>query len=302
MKSPRRVAAFAAACCLAPLTIAALATGTAQAHGTLSNPLSRTGTCRAENPENPTSAACKAAVAIGGTQPVYDWNEVNLADVAGRHHQLIPDGKLCSAGRDKYKGFDQARADWPATAVSPGSTFNFLFRATSPHRGTFQFFVTRDGYDPTVPLRWSDLEATPFLTQTDPPLDNGSFVMNGRMPQGKTGRHLVYVIYQRSDSPEAFYSCSDVVFGAAAAPAAAERVTAATAPLAHETGAPYIEPAGRAHENIHEAPVAAAVPDRGPAGVPRAATVGAAGAGALIIVGGGAVVLTNRRREARARR
>ncbi|MFE2870997.1 MULTISPECIES: lytic polysaccharide monooxygenase [unclassified Embleya] len=300
MKSRRKVAAFAAACCLTPLTITALATGTAQAHGTLSNPLSRTGTCRAENPENPTSAACKAAVAIGGTQPVYDWNEVNLADVAGRHRQVIPDGKLCSAGRDKYKGFDQARADWPATSVSAGSTFNFLFRATSPHRGTFEFYVTRDGYDPTVPLKWSDLEPTPFLTQTDPPLDNGSFVMNGRMPAGKTGRHLIYVVYQRTDSPEAFYSCSDVVFGAAAAPAAA-RVNPATAPLAHETGAPYIEPAGRNPATINEAPVAAAVSDTGPAGVPRAATVGAAGAGALVVLGG-AVVLTSRRREARARR
>ncbi|MGC0422627.1 lytic polysaccharide monooxygenase auxiliary activity family 9 protein [Embleya sp. AB8] len=301
MKSRHRVAALAATCCLAPLTIAALATGTAQAHGTLSNPLSRTGTCRAENPENPTSAACKAAVAAGGTQAVYDWNEVNLADVAGRHRQVIPDGKLCSAGRDKYKGFDLPRADWPATTVSAGATFNFLFRATAPHRGTFSFYVTRDGYDPTQPLKWSDLEATPFLTQTDPPLDGGSFVLNGRMPTGKTGRHLIYVIHQRSDSPEAFYSCSDVDFTAAPAPAAA-RVNPATAPLAHETGAPYIEPAGHNHESINEAPVAAAMPDHGPAGVPRAAAVGAAGAGALIIVGGGAVVLTNRRREARARR
>lgn len=29
----------------------------------------------------------------------------------------------------------------------------------------------------------------------------------------KSGRHLVYSIWQRSDSPEAFYTCSDVVFG-----------------------------------------------------------------------------------------
>ncbi|MYW03840.1 lytic polysaccharide monooxygenase, partial [Streptomyces sp. SID3343] len=267
MKSRRKVAALAASFCLAPLTIAALSTGSAQAHGTLSNPLSRTGTCRAENPENPSSAACKAAVALGGTQPVYDWNEVNLADVNGRHKEFIPDGKLCSAGRDKYKGFDLPRADWPATNVSPGATFNYLFRATSPHRGTFQFYVTKDGYDPTTPLKWSDLEATPFLTQTDPPLDNGSFTFAGRMPANKTGRHLIYVVYQRSDSPEAFYSCSDVVFGSAAV-AAPAAVSAASAPLANVTGAPYIEKAPAA---INAAPVAAT--DEGPAGVPRAAGV-----------------------------
>jgi chitin-binding protein len=33
-----------------------------------------------------------------------------------------------------------------------------------------------------------------------------------RLPAGKTGRHLIYVIWQRSDSPEAFYSCSDVTY------------------------------------------------------------------------------------------
>lgn len=39
------------------------------------------------------------------------------------------------------------------------------------------------------------------------------YVFTGTVPQ-RTGRHLIYAILQRSDSPEAFYSCSDVVFGA----------------------------------------------------------------------------------------
>ena len=39
----------------------------------------------------------------------------NIGTAAGRHKQLIPDGKLCSAGRDKYRGLDLARGDWPAS-------------------------------------------------------------------------------------------------------------------------------------------------------------------------------------------
>ena len=37
--------------------------------------------------------------------------------------------------------------------------------------------------------------------------------MNCPLPPNKIGRHVIYAIWQRDDSPEAFYSCSDVVLG-----------------------------------------------------------------------------------------
>src|SRR5438874_147093 len=83
-------------------------------------------------------------------------------------------------------------------------------RATAPHRGSFALYITKAGYDPAKPLKWADLEATPFLTVTDPTLAGGSYVFSGKVPQ-RSGRHLIYSIWQRSDSPEAFYTCSDVV-------------------------------------------------------------------------------------------
>ncbi|MFF5209237.1 lytic polysaccharide monooxygenase [Streptosporangium sp. NPDC000396] len=205
--------AMATAVIAAPsVLLLTLIPGSAHAHGTMNNPPSRGLVCYTENPENPRSAACKQAVAMGGTQPLYDWNEVNIASAAGRHRELIPDGKLCSAGRDKYRGLDQARVDWPATSLPSGGKFTFTYRGTAPHRGMFELYVTKDGYDPSKPLKWSDLEAKPFLTQADPSMSNGSYVMNATLP-AKKGRHLIYSIWQRSDSPEAFYSCSDVVFG-----------------------------------------------------------------------------------------
>mgnify|MGYP001204056064 FL=1 len=204
------LAAVVAASTALPLVPLALAEP-AFAHGTMQNPPSRALVCRNENPENPKSEACKEAVRLGGTQPLYDWNEVNIPDAAGRHREIIPDGKLCSAGRDKYRGLDQARADWPATPLTAGAQFTFTYRATAPHRGSFELYVTKDGYDPTKPLRWSDLESTPFVTVTDPPLVDGAYTISARLPN-KSGRHLIYAIWQRSDSPEAFYSCSDVIF------------------------------------------------------------------------------------------
>ncbi|GHJ20155.1 chitin-binding protein [Streptomyces albus] len=207
----RRTAAGIVALGIVPLALAVAPAGPAAAHGSMADPVSRVSTCFAEGPESPRSAACKAAVAASGKQAFYDWNEVNIPDAAGKHRQIIPDGKLCSAGRDKYKGLDLARTDWPATAMKAGK-HTFRYKATAPHKGTFELYLTKDGYDPSKPLKWSDLEAKPFAKATDPQLRDGSYVIDATVPQ-RSGRHLVYSIWQRSDSPEAFYTCSDVTFG-----------------------------------------------------------------------------------------
>ncbi|MFJ6409085.1 lytic polysaccharide monooxygenase [Streptomyces hydrogenans] len=197
---------------VAALALSGLAASPAVAHGSMTDPVSRVAACYAEGPEAPSSAACKAAVAASGTQAFYDWNAVNIANAAGQHRQLIPDGKLCSAGNDKYRGLDLARADWPASRLTAGK-HTFRYKGTAPHKGSFALYVTKDGYDPSKPLRWADLEAEPFATVTDPGMQGGDYVFEGTVPE-KSGRHLIYSIWQRSDSPEAFYTCSDVVFGA----------------------------------------------------------------------------------------
>ncbi|MFE4061946.1 lytic polysaccharide monooxygenase [Streptomyces sp. NPDC059096] len=226
----RRTATGIAVLGLAPLALAGLTAAPAAAHGSMTDPVSRVAACFAEGPESPRSEACKAAVAASGTQAFYDWNEVNIADAAGKHRQIIPDGALCGAGRDKYKGLDLARADWPSSPMNAGNR-TFRYKATAPHKGSFELYLTKEGYDPTQPLKWSDLEDKPFLTVTDPKLVDGAYVFDGVVPN-RSGRHLLYSIWQRSDSPEAFYTCSDVVFGqdgggaAGAAPTAAPTASA----------------------------------------------------------------------------
>ncbi|MFI0927506.1 lytic polysaccharide monooxygenase [Streptomyces sp. NPDC021012] len=230
MSSRRTVAVTTAALVLSGLAVAP----GAFAHGSMTDPVSRVAACYAEGPEAPRSAACKAAVGASGAQAFYDWNAVNIANAAGQHRRLIPDGKLCSAGNDKYRGLDLARADWPASRMSSGA-HTFRYKGTAPHKGSFALYVTKDGYDPSKPLKWSDLEEKPFVTVTDPGMQNGDYVFRGTVPK-KSGRHLIYSIWQRSDSPEAFYTCSDVVFGqeapATTAPATTPPATTAPAPTA----------------------------------------------------------------------
>ncbi|MEV6049854.1 lytic polysaccharide monooxygenase [Streptomyces sp. NPDC052107] len=210
----RRTAAAVAVLGLPPLALTALAAAPASAHGSMGDPVSRVSQCYAEGPESPKSAACKAAVAAGGTQALYDWNGIRIGDAAGQHQKLIPDGKLCSANNEEFKGLDLARADWPATSVHSGS-YTFKYRVTAPHKGTFKVYLTKPGYDPAKPPAWSGLDLEhPVATVTDPVAAGGFYTFSGTLPE-RSGRQLLYAIWQRSDSPEAFYSCSDVDFGGA---------------------------------------------------------------------------------------
>lgn len=234
MPARRKAAAVAVvtAVGLLPPALTVLSAAPAAAHGSMGDPVSRVAQCYAEGPESPESAACKAAVAAGGTQALYDWNGIRIGDANGRHQELIPDGSLCSADNEEFKGLDLARADWPATSVDSGS-YTFRYRVTAPHKGTFKVYLTKAGYDPAEPLAWSDLDLEhPVATATDPLATGGFYTFSGSLPE-RSGRQLLYAIWQRSDSPEAFYSCSDVTFagtGTSTGTAPSASVPSASAP------------------------------------------------------------------------
>jgi len=197
---------------------ALLAPGAALAHGAPEFPISRQYNCF----KNPSLPACQAAIAYGGEQAIYDWNGVNQANANGNHKAVVPDLKICAGGQEKFKGFDLARADWPATAYSPGADgkYEYRYNATAPHRSlNWTFFLTRDGWNPTTsPLRWSDLEQVQQLGP-DQIVTNGKtiYTMKLTLPK-RTGKHVLFSAWQRSDSTEAFYACSDVDFGGGTTP------------------------------------------------------------------------------------
>jgi predicted carbohydrate-binding protein with CBM5 and CBM33 domain len=221
MKVIRRLAALTAVATVAAgVAVAVLPPAGAGAHGVAMMPGARTFLCyqdgiRSTGEIIPFNPACADAVAQGGTQPLYDWFGVLRSDAGGRTIGFVPDGQICGGGTTKYAAYNAARTDWPVTHLTSGATVQFRYSNWAAHPGTFQLYVTRDGWNPLNGLNWSDLVA--FASVTDPPQSGvpGTFnyyFWTGQLPVNKTGRHIIYMQWVRSDSQENFFSCSDVVF------------------------------------------------------------------------------------------
>ena len=290
-----RKLAVSAAAGVVPLLLTALVAGAAQAHGAMDDPVSRVAACGPEGGQNAQSSACKAAVAANGSRPFDDWDNLRVANVAGRDRERIPDGKLCSAGLAGFRGLDLARPDWPATKLSAGSTFTFRYKETIAHKGTFRLYLTRDGYDPSHPLTWSDLEQKPFLSVTDPTLTNNAYVFGGRLPAGRSGHHVIYTIWQNSSTPDTYYSCSGVLFGGTGPGQAAAPPAPTSAPPANATGDPTPTPPATSSEPA-PAVAGSARPVAQNSGVGMTVPIAAGGAALLVLVA--VVVILRRRRRA----
>ena len=199
----------------------------ASAHGAMLIPGSRTFLCYEDGitatgqivPHNP---ACAAAIANSGPTPLYNWFAVGnrSGTTSGETVGFIPDGKLCSGNSNYYdfSGFDLANPNWPKTHLTAGAAMEVRFNKWAAHPGTISLYITKDGWDPTKPLTWSEINPTPFSTVTQPPSvgDPGSinsyYYWNATLPAGKTGYHVIYSVFARTDSTETFYGCSDVIF------------------------------------------------------------------------------------------
>jgi chitin-binding protein len=224
---------------LAALTGVAIAVGLfpavpAFAHGAPTSPISRSAACAAGGGLDTGAAACKAALKANGG-PFGTFDNVRVPNVNGNDRKFVPDGQLCGGGLAAFKGLSIARDDFPATSVTGGKTLAIKYRATAAHQGSFRVYVTNQGYDPLKKLTWDDLGAKPLTDVANPPLKDGSFVFSAKLPQ-RTGRQMLYIVWQTSNTPDSYYSCSDLVFKAAA-PAVVKSSPAATRKAAPKSSA-----------------------------------------------------------------
>ncbi|QHT57739.1 cellulose-binding protein [Cellulomonas sp. H30R-01] len=220
----RRALVGAAIAGLAAATLVALPASRAEAHGGLTYPQTRTYACYLDGLAGgqaagqagnmlPTNPICQQALAAS-SYPFYNWYGNLLGTIAGQH-QTIADGTLC-APDPKFAAFNTPSTQWPTTKLQSGGRITFQYAATVPHPGWWTQWITKDGWDPSQPIGWDDLEPAPFDRVLNPPTRSGGptgpeYYWTAQLPQ-KTGRHVILSIWERTDSPESFYNCSDVVF------------------------------------------------------------------------------------------
>ncbi|WP_341719738.1 lytic polysaccharide monooxygenase [Micromonospora sp. FIMYZ51] len=244
------VAAVAVATLLATTALVA----PASAHGSVANPISRNYGCWQrwggdfQNPRMATEDPMCWQAWQTDTNAMWNWNGLYREGVAGNHQAAIPNGQLCSGGRTengRYRAMDVPGA-WRTTSVA--NNFRLKFYDQASHGADYiRVYATRQGYDAlTTPLAWSHLELVGQIGNT--PASQWQSEPGGvsiKVPvnaPGRTGRHVIFTIWQASHSDQSYYICSDVQFGGGSTPPTTAPPTTTPPPTIPPTSNPPTVP------------------------------------------------------------
>ncbi|MEO6087431.1 MAG: lytic polysaccharide monooxygenase [Umezawaea sp.] len=196
--------------------LASVVVGVAGAHGSTTDPPSRNYGCHqrwGSNFQDPTMATkdpmCWQAWRAD-PNAMWNWNGLYRENVGGNHQAAIPDGQLCSGGRTqapRYNALDTV-GTWQAATKSRQFTLTITDQAR--HGADYLLvYITKQGFDPTKQaLGWGNLEQVVRTGRYGQAGTYSTPVNAGN----RTGRHVVYVIWQASHLDQSYYLCSDVIF------------------------------------------------------------------------------------------
>ncbi|WP_372495169.1 lytic polysaccharide monooxygenase auxiliary activity family 9 protein [Micromonospora phytophila] len=223
LRSPRVLWLLAVAATATLLLTTALA-NPVSAHGSVVDPASRNYGCWQrwasdfQNPRMATEDPMCWQAWQANPNTMWNWNGLFREGVAGNHRAAIPDGQLCSGGRTeggRYNSLDAVGA-WKTAPV--GNSFKVRLYDQASHGADYiRVYATKQGFDPlTEPLGWDDLELVGQIGNTPAsqwkPETNGVSIEIPATASGRTGRHVLYTIWQASHLDQSYYLCSDVDF------------------------------------------------------------------------------------------
>ncbi|MCO1576924.1 lytic polysaccharide monooxygenase [Crossiella sp. SN42] len=196
--------------------LAGALTGVAQAHGSATDPPSRNYGCWQrwgsdfQNPAMATRDPMCWQAWQANPNAMWNWNGLYRENLKGNHRGNIPNGQLCSGGRaegGRYNSMDTVGA-WQM--VNKPRRFTLTITDQARHGADYlQVYITKQGFNPaTQPLGWDNLEQ---VAQTGRIAPNGTYQV-GVDAGNRTGRHIVYTIWQASHLDQSYYFCSDVNF------------------------------------------------------------------------------------------
>ncbi|MFB9234912.1 lytic polysaccharide monooxygenase [Plantactinospora siamensis] len=197
----------------------------ASAHGSVIDPATRNYGCwqrwgdRFQDPAMATEDPMCWQAWQANPQTMWQWNGLYRNEVGGNPQAVIPDGQLCSAGHTQGGLYDSLDAIGPWKTTSIGANFRIKLFDQAKHGADYiKVYVTRQGFNElTQPLRWADLELVGQIGNTPAaqwtPETNGVSIQVAGSAPGRTGRHIVFTLWQASHMDQGYYLCSDVDFG-----------------------------------------------------------------------------------------
>ncbi|MBK2297159.1 lytic polysaccharide monooxygenase [Francisella philomiragia] len=235
---------------LSALTLSAITPTLTFAHGALSYPESRQMYCTGSSHWEPKDPVCKAILEQDKAKAWTDWSGNAQGDANGRvtdpskesylinKHKAAISSKsgVCGGGNSSpYDVLDDTSIDWSshATTINIKDQKDFVYEVTAPHKTNFDvdsglgyldLYITNNNWKPSSKVTKDDLVhlcmyqpdssgVSPMQTGTDTltGADNKNEKFKCKIPDTvSNGEHVIFAIWQRSDSAEAFYSCSDV--------------------------------------------------------------------------------------------
>jgi len=131
------------------------------------------------------------------------------------------DGRIASAGKDFAAVLDEPRSDWPKHEVTGGRAFTLTWGFHAEHKTRrYNYFVTRDSWDPSSPLTRAQFDPEPFhvvqnacqpFWDCDDLVPTNPTVHQMVLPQ-RTGYHVLLAIWEVADTPHAFHQVVDLAF------------------------------------------------------------------------------------------
>ncbi|MBO3086043.1 lytic polysaccharide monooxygenase [Cellulomonas fengjieae] len=202
---------------LMAMAAAIVASQPASAHGSVTDPPTRNYGCWerwGSNHLDPTMAQkdpmCWQAWQAD-PNAMWNWNGLYRENVGGRHEAVIPNGQLCSGGRTFSPRYDALDKPGPWVAKTVPTSFTLTLTDSAKHGADYlRIYVSKPGFDPTTEaLGWDDLNlvketgryGTTGLYQTDVNLS------------GRSGRAVLFTIWQASHLDQPYYLCSDINIG-----------------------------------------------------------------------------------------
>ncbi|HGJ5895734.1 lytic polysaccharide monooxygenase [Arsenophonus nasoniae] len=165
--------------------------------------------------KSPASRAYKCAQGINKDCGDIKYEPQSVEQRSGFPDKNFPiDGKLASGGIQRFAKLDEAGENrWHKTQMHVGDN-NFSWYLTARHStANWRYYITKNGWNPNVPLTRAAFDLKPFCTQYDGgaiPKADVSIICE--VPVDRIGYHIIYGVWQIADTSNSFYQVVDVIF------------------------------------------------------------------------------------------